>query len=103
MSNEMNIVWNVFPLNKGRTKWEVLEARRMAVRKALSDIEREMTGLEQTPCRNSVGEPLSCGSCGAVHETEKDFADHYIVRDERYLNLGECPSRVSRPDVKGKE
>lgn len=85
--SEFTIVWNVLPFNKGRTKWEVLEARRMALRLELQKIDRDMAGLEQTTCG------LICSGCGELLETEKDFAAHFVIPNEQYLNLGECPHR----------
>jgi len=70
-----------------RTKWQILERRRYALRLALQKLDKELTGLEGTHCG------LTCSGCGEFLETEKDFASHFIVTDERYLNLGECPHR----------
>jgi hypothetical protein len=35
--------------------------------------------------------------CGASFETEADFAKHFIVPDERLLNLGWCPVQDRTP------
>lgn len=84
---EMHISPNVtYPVSKGRTKWEILTARRMELRRALSDMDRTLSGLENTTCG------LTCSGCGTVLATEADFAQHFIVTDERYLNLGDCPN-----------
>ena len=73
-----------------RTKWEILNARAVELRAALADVEQEMRGLENTRCG------LSCSGCGMVLETEKDFAEHFTIPDERYLNLGNCPTTPRR-------
>src|SRR5690349_14162830 len=79
-NEEMNISANPYPVRKGRTKWEILTARRDAVREYLARMESEMYGLEHTECG------LKCSGCGEVLITEKDFAAHFIIPDERYLN-----------------
>ena len=63
-----------------RTKWEILQECRENAHKALD----EMCGLEQTPCE------LNCSSCGKYLATQADFADHFLIPDERYWNLGNC-------------
>ncbi len=70
------------------TKWELI-----------TDAER--TVLERTP----FGQP--CSGCGTVLDTEADFAKHFTlirrtgwpstattpVREDYYLNLGNCPEK----------
>lgn len=73
------------PFNRGRTKWDVLTARAAELRSAAEKAERRLRGLEATPCG------LNCGGCGEYLATEKDFAAHFTIPDERYLNLGNCP------------
>jgi hypothetical protein len=70
-----------------RSKWEILTARAAKLRAEAEAIERELAGLDATRCG------LRCGGCGAVHATEGDFARHYLIPDERWLNLGRCPER----------
>jgi hypothetical protein len=41
--------------------------------------------LQNTPCG------LTCSGCGTLLPTEADFAQHFTIKDERFLNLGECP------------
>lgn len=66
-----------------RSKWDILYERGHFT---------EMLGLECTRCSNIAdGGHIKCGYCGTEHNTEGDFARHYIVTDSRYLNLGECP------------
>lgn len=55
-----------------RSKWDLL-----------SDGER--TRLKMIPF-NGV-----CTGCGTPLETEADFAQHFHIPDERYINLGYCP------------
>jgi len=68
-----------------RTKWEILKEQQTNAKANLERIENEMFGLEQTPCK------LNCAGCGEYLETEADFADHFEIPDEQYLNLGRCP------------
>lgn len=37
----------------------------------------------------------ACAGCGAILATEGDFARHFLIPDERYLNLGLCPKRAA--------
>jgi len=39
------------------------------------------------------GEPMKFVRCREVLRTEGDFARHFVVPDERYLNLGNCPTK----------
>lgn len=32
----------------------------------------------------------ACSVCGTTLATEADFAEHFVIRDSRYLNIGEC-------------
>lgn len=69
------------------TKWSVLTGRAESLRAELDKLERELRGMENTPC----GVP--CTGCGTVLVTEADFAKHFTVPDLRFLNLGDCPNR----------
>lgn len=54
----------------------------------LTDAER--AGLAATPfTANGTG---VCSKCGTALATEADFAQHFVVPDVRYLNLGQCPT-----------
>ena len=86
---EMVVNPNVYPLSRGRTKYEILTARAAELREEALRIENTLAGMEML-CG------LSCGGCGTVLETEADFAKHFIVTDERFLNLGECPNSSRR-------
>lgn len=70
-----------------RTKAEILTAKRDYLAHALDMAQREIDGLKGTECN------LTCDGCGQVLETEWDFASHFIIPDEQYLNLGGCPER----------
>lgn len=74
-----------------RTKWELLEKQRELQYKKWQATLAEMNGLAGTQCG------LTCDGCGVLLETEKDFADHFLVspRDQRMgnWNLGECPAK----------
>lgn len=39
--------------------------------------------------------PGRCSLCRADISTEYLFAAHFVVTDLRYLNLGECPARLT--------
>jgi hypothetical protein len=68
-----------------RSKWDVLVERREAAYKAFKELQDQMWSYERQNC------DLTCSGCGAVLETEADFAKHFLIPDERYLNLGYCP------------
>jgi hypothetical protein len=68
-----------------RSKWDVLVERQAALRKALAKADAELEWMTKTPC------PHSCTGCGEDFKTEADFFKHYLITDERYLNLGYCP------------
>jgi hypothetical protein len=59
-----------------RSKWAILNEQH-----------QKLDRLETQECG------LTCSGCGKVLETEKDFAEHYLVPDERFLNLGYCPDK----------
>lgn len=69
-----------------RTKLEILAERIEKAREELAILEGMATGLENIKLN------VPCTGCGEVLETEKDFAGHFMVPDERYLNLGYCPN-----------
>lgn len=58
-----------------RTKWDLID----------SEMQR---GLRATKCDRR------CSGCGVYLTTEEDFARHYVIPNERFLNLGECPNKV---------
>lgn len=69
-----------------RSKWDILVARRVELQKQLDQANRHLKGLKETPCG------IDCSGCHEFFETEADFAKHFVIGDERYLNLGECPN-----------
>jgi hypothetical protein len=68
-----------------RTKWQILQANLAEAREIVASMERTIDGMETQKCG------LPCSGCGTVLETEADFAKHFLIPDERYLNLGDCP------------
>lgn len=73
-----------------RSKWNILEERRVAALQKADALARELDGLNSTPCG------LRCGGCDELLVTEGDFARHFFVKkfDEmnNFLNLGYCPN-----------
>lgn len=69
------------------TKWTWLQKRLAGAQAEVDALAGQLQGLENTPYDGQ------CMTCGHYMETEADFAKHYIVRDPRYLNLGECPTK----------
>lgn len=75
-----------------RSKWNILEER-LAVKVAEVEMAvRELQWLERTTFGRS------CTGCGVELATEADFVKHFVVRDERYLNLGECPNKIANQE-----
>lgn len=72
-----------------RTKAEILTAKREFLAAELEKVNQEILGLSVTDCN------LTCDGCGTVLPTEWDFASHFLIPDERYLNLGGCPVKNS--------
>jgi hypothetical protein len=70
-----------------RSKWNILEERLTAKIAEVQQMTRELQGLERTP----FGRP--CSGCGEFLSTEADFAKHFVIFDERFLNIGECPNK----------
>lgn len=71
-----------------RTKAEVLEQQIVDLEQDLQLKKHYLEGLKNTPCN------IRCSGCGKLLESEYDFAAHFIIPDERYLNLGECPLMI---------
>lgn len=71
-----------------RTKLEILSSRAEKLRERLESLESEIRGLAKTPCR------AKCSGCDEQFTTERDFAGHFVIPDETYLNLGECPDKM---------
>jgi hypothetical protein len=74
-----------------RTKWDILQSRLAVLEAEVRDRQEYLAGLDRTPfTANGTGR---CSSCGEQLPTEGDFARHFIVLDERFINLGECPNK----------
>ena len=81
------MVFDTYPPERGtRTKWDILIERKNAAKAEYERLAREIHGLANTPCG------LTCAGCGTLLVTEADFASHFIIPDENYLNLGGCPN-----------
>ena len=67
-----------------KTKWEILTERVEGLEERLALEKHRLEALENTPCN------ITC-ACGHFMATEADFAKHFVIPDQRYLNLGNCP------------
>lgn len=83
MNDTHRIIWTVRG-GRGRTKMQVLEERAAILEAEAAKARAYIDGLAKTNCG------LTCAGCGTLLRTEADFASHFIVRDENYLNLGNC-------------
>lgn len=72
-----------------RTKIEILKERLSVARDAVHDLEHELAAYKALP----TGGGPACFTCGHEFITDYDFWNHYVVLDERLLNIGECPTR----------
>lgn len=68
-----------------RTKWQILNERRTRLAEELAKLDATIDGLARTNCG------LKCSGCGQWLASEREFAEHFVIPDERYLNLGDCP------------
>jgi hypothetical protein len=78
------------------TKWDILQARLQLAKEEVANREAEIEWLETTPLwapGSFAAQPMRCGTCGTELPTEAAFAQHYVVPDPRYLNLGHCPTK----------
>jgi hypothetical protein len=73
-----------------RTKWEILTARLVRAEREVAELRDAMAGLERTPCG------LKCSGCATPLTTEADFARHFLIPEERLLNVGVCPHVTGR-------
>lgn len=76
-----------------KTKWEILIERRARAKEEFDKLDHQIASLQNTPCN------LTCSGCGRELETEADFAEHFLIPDERYLNLGWCPEVHTEEDI----
>lgn len=70
-----------------RTKWEILTARLEKARQEVAELESYMRGMENTP------DNARCTGCGEQFTTNADFARHFKIPNETYLNTGYCPNK----------
>lgn len=73
-----------------RTKVAILQARYKDLRDESGKISRALNSAQTS----AAPVPL-CSTCGAEFRTAFDFDNHYLVDDERFLNLGNCPTRYN--------
>jgi hypothetical protein len=74
-----------------RTKWDILKEKEARLIKELEDLQKDFAWMER------VKTDIVCSGCGKPLETEAGFAKHFVIPDERFLNLGNCPVK----DYKG--
>jgi hypothetical protein len=73
-----------------RTKVQVIERRMQAAYDTYKGLEASISSLKQ------MKPPVTeCFTCGSPFTSAFDFDAHYLVDDERYLNLGNCPTRYN--------
>ena len=72
-----------------RTKTEILQERLEEAYQTYLEAQGDLNHLKYTACG------LRCASCREYFLTELDFANHYLVPNERYLNLGNCKNRYN--------
>jgi len=68
-----------------RTKWEILQERAALQMQEAQKAYRYLEALRET----TLG--IECAGCGEMLETEADFAQHFLIPNEKWLNLGDCP------------
>jgi hypothetical protein len=64
---------------------EILKAQLEEARATVAELETQIIGLGFTPFGHR------CGGCDEWLATEADFASHFVIPNERYLNWGNCP------------
>jgi hypothetical protein len=73
-----------------RTKWDILVERQQQALEAYTKATQTLTDLVDTPfTANGTGQ---CSKCGTPLPTEADFAKHFLVSNESFLNLGYYPN-----------
>jgi hypothetical protein len=78
-------------MTSDRSKWDILQERRKKAQEEANNIATQLQGLALTPFKDGV--TGRCSGCGALLQTEADFAKHFLIPDERFLNLGYCPNK----------
>ena len=83
-----------------RTKWEINEERLQKLQEDARVLEAHMEWAKRTAFMKEdlvdgkwTKVPGWCGQCKEELATEEAFERHFVVTDERYLNLGECPNK----------
>lgn len=80
-----------------RTKWDILVDRAESFEAQAKEIRNMLEGFELTKLNGrGDGEPLRCSGCEVILETEAEFARHYEVPNEQFLNIGYCPIKMDR-------
>lgn len=75
-----------------RSKWEILIDRLAQLDQQAADLRAELEWMLTTPIKVHDEPGIFCSGCRYHLDTEGDFAKHYLVDDERFLNLGRCPT-----------
>lgn len=77
-----------------KSKWQILEDRLETAKRAVAAIEAELEWARNTPFQfPGTAEPGQCSKCKTELATEEAFWKHYLVPDERFVNLGQCPNK----------
>lgn len=81
------LLGTAFPIrhDPARDKVTIMLERIGQLRTEADRLEAELISLAGMRCE------LRCSGCGEYLATELEFAAHFLVSDERYLNLGDCP------------
>lgn len=80
--------------NTGMSKWELLGEKSAELTQHIARLQAELDrinddlqgGLANTPTFPG----MICAGCHTILANERDFAQHFVITDRRYLNLGEC-------------
>ncbi|SRR6266498_1180698 len=79
-----------------QTKWSILTARAEELERQVRMLARDAgEAREQLAELDAMTLDLPCSGCGEMLLTEGDFARHFEVADETFLNLGTCPGRTA--------
>lgn len=85
-SDFFNITWSRDVFGPKRTNYDIMVERRAVLAKALQNVEDTLKYYETGTCN------ITCTNCGAFFPKEIDFWKHYLISDETYANLGNCPN-----------
>jgi hypothetical protein len=70
--------WVGFRPAEPTTKWDLLG-------------DEDRAAYERTPLSQPDGSPVTCPHCNTPMTTEAAFAQHFVITDLRYWNVGDCP------------